>query len=598
MIGMMGICPLCFGQQAKGQEYNRQFRLARELEGAGQWERAREIYETLYEQDRENLVLFQRLRELFVRAGDYERATALIEERRERHPEDLQLDVSLALMEYKMGRRDEAMEEWQKILDRHPESSSVYHLVASAMIEERLLDEAVDVYLLGRVRIGQAGLFAYNLAMLYGGRMEYGKATEEFLVYLKSQPKRLSLVESQLLRFPRTERVVDEMTGRIQEAMRAQPHDAGLLRLLASVLIRAERFEEALDASRQLEALAEEEKKGEALFLFGQKTFLSGHLEEAKDAYGIIEREVPEFPHMDQVLFGIAQCYEAEEDFDKAAAYYQNVYDGFSTRPAAPQALYRKGVLERDRLHRFETAAETFQILADRFPLTQEGQEGHLGVATCAVMQGDLERAETLFRRVMEERKIKDCLWVRGLTGLSDAAFYGGRFDESLSLLDGLTRKDIDINAIKEPGFNDGLKRRLFLKEHYRRVPEILGVLAEGEWMAVRGRHEEAIRILDSLDTAWPHDPLAAHALFKKGEMAIGLKRLDDGKASFDTLLSRFPDDLLADRAMERIGWIHEERKQWSQAVARYEALLTEYPQSFLADEIRRRIRRIEGEAR
>lgn len=590
---------LCFYSGGVTQDQKQKISYAQTLEKSGQWEEALRIYEELYMQAPGNIIVFNGLRNLCIRTLRYERALELIEDRRKRYPNDESLEVSLAQVHYKMGRQKEALTRWQEVLDRHPKQESIYQRVANAMIQERLLDEAIEVYLLGRKRIGKRDLFVFNLANLYGASIEYGKATEELLRYLETHPKQTSLIEREVLRYPKTERVIREIESRLKKAIASTSDDLGLRRILVSVYLRAEHYQKGLEAAREMERLTEEKKQGEALYRFGQGAFRSGAPGVAEKAYQEILSFYPDFSLKDQTLFGLAQSYQAQENFKEAVAAYQRIFDEFKRSPLASRALYRKGLIQRDELYDLTGAEKTFRTLIEHFPSSREGNDGRLELGGCLIAQGDLDRAEEIFQQAMDKTQKKGgSPWVRALVRLADMNYLRGRFDRVLTLLEELSTEKTDPEAVQDPFMNDGLKLRLFVEEHSKRHPESLRLLAVGELLERQRRYDQVLQVLDSLITGWPEDPIVADALYKKGEIEIQLGRFREGLICFDSLRMRYPTNLLADRALERIGWVYERMGEKQQAVEQYEALLVEYPQSFLIDEIRRRIRRIEKEDR
>ena len=580
------------------QDVNQKLRLAQDLERSGQWEEARTIYEDLYRQVPNNVVVFNQLKDLYLRVGQYEQALTLIQERQKAKPGDPSLEVSLAQVYHKMDKQDEAVERWQAVLDRYPKQPTIYQTVASAMIQERLLDEAIDVYLLGRSRIGNKNLFVFNLANLYGSRMDYAKATQELLQYLKTQPRHTSVVERELLRYPKTARVTQEIVSQLNEAIASRPNDPNLRRILVSVYLRAEQYEEGLRATLEIEQLTQAKQQGEALFRFGQEVFQSGAPEEAEKAYAEILQSYPGFPLKDRVLFGLAQCHEARDRFSEAAATYQRVFEEFRHSPLASQSLYQKGLIQKDWLFDLPGAEETFRTLVHQFPGVREAEDGRLELGTCHVSQGNLDQAEAIFNQALERTPKGTGAWAGALVRLADVAYLRGQFDQTLSLLGQLASETTAPATLQDPVLNDGLKLRLFVQEHHQQSRQPLTLLAGAEAWERQRKDEQVLQVLDSLLTRWPQDPVAAPALFKKGETEIRLERYKESLASFDTLLTRFPANRLADRALERIGWVCEKRGERKEALVRYERLLVAYPHSFLIDEIRRRIRRIEEDKR
>ena len=202
-------------------------RLAQELERSGQTEQAVYIYEGLLAESPDNLVVFTRLKDLYIRSAEYEKALRVIEDRLRNHPREVNLEVFAAQVRYKMGHMEEAWTVWEDVLDRYAGSVSVYQSVASALIGERLLDEAINVYMRGRDRLGSDDLYAFNLASLYAARMEYRKAVDELMNYWRAHPKHVSVVESQLRRFPNTKRVVRDVVGGLEAAIEVVEFHSG-----------------------------------------------------------------------------------------------------------------------------------------------------------------------------------------------------------------------------------------------------------------------------------------------------------------------------------------------------------------------------------
>lgn len=586
-----------FAFSLHAQVPDRRVQLARELERSANWEQAIVLYEALYRENPNHAGYFSRLRSLYLRAEAYEKAIRLIDERRAIYPNDPSLSVYRAQIRYKMGETEEAMTVWEELLEQYPKQASVYQMIATAMIGERLLDEAIDVYVLGRERLGRDDLFVFNLANLYVAQLQYDKATEELLKDLEINPKHAAIVESQLLRFPSTEDVMNGVIHRLKKAVYTHTDTAGVLKILVSVYLRVGKYPEALETSREIEVLTPAISRGNALFQFGLKSFQAGMPREAEKAFDEIRVHYPEYAQMEQVLFRLAQSYEAQDRLEEAAEAYQRVFDEYVARPLGRQALYRKGLLQKDGQFDFAGAARTFRILVERFSTAEEGRRAWFDLGECEIAQGHLEEAESLFREAYNLfQRAKGRFWFRAIQGLSEALYFNGRFDEALSYLKELSLSALDAPASQEPLLNDALHRRIFIGDNVKRSPEPLRIFSRVEFYEKQRMYDAALGLLDSLISTWNVDPIVADAFFKQGHIRILAGRIAEGLKSYETFISRFPSHVLADRAVERMGWICENTGKWKEALEYYEFLLTEYPQSFSIHEIRQRIRRIERE--
>ncbi len=582
---------------ASAQDLNQQIRRARQLDRSGRRQEALEAYESLYAQEPDNLVIFNNLLDLCIRGQHLERARGITEIRRQKYPNDPNLEVALARIDFKMGRQDAALTRWRALVEKHPEQSSVYQLVAGSMIQERLLDDAVEIYLLGRKRIGKDDLFVFNLASLYGALIQYGKATEELLRYFKIHPQQVEFIQRELLRYPNTDNVVRQVEDKIRSAIAKQPDNAGLKQLLVGLYVRSHQHEKAFAVTREMEELTEPKKKGEALFRLAQTAFRESASDVTEKAYREILDTCPDFGEADRVRFGLARALEAQGKSREAVENYRDVARFFPVSALAAQALFRKGLLERDMLRDSGAAAQTFRQLVSSYSETKEGKEARLALGACLVLAGDVPAAGTLYSEAVEVfRSAQDPLWLTALVRLADAAYLQGRFEEALDHLKALNPKSVNNPLSELPDINDGLALRLLVQEHNARVPELLQILARSDLLARRGETGPALAALDSIVTARPDDPITAEALFRKGSLLISVGQMRESLSAFDSLLIRFPAHLLADRALERSGWILETTGQTREAVQRYEMLLTDYPQSFLVEDVRRRIRGLEKE--
>jgi tetratricopeptide (TPR) repeat protein len=596
---LLGLCVFFLCATGFGQNLNQSIQAASELEKAGKTEEALWLFENLFTQYPENAIVFSRFRDFCMRTQEYDRVLELVKARRIVAPDDPGLDVTEAHVLFKQGNRERALKTWRDILNRYPAQIRVYQLTAEAMIQERLLDNAVEVYLLGRRRIKQKDLFALNLINLYTAQIEYGKATRELLLYYETHPKQTSLLENQLRRFPKTDKVVQEVTEPLILAIEKNPSDLRLRRILVMFYLYAERYDKSMKAALDLEAVTPKKKQGEMLFQAARLAFQAGSAQEAIPIYQTLLSHYPDFRIKDEARFGLAQCYETLGMIQEAIEVYHQTANISQNPSLAARALYRIGMLYQSQFN-LQEAQKIYLNVIDAYPFTREYIYSRLALCECWIGLGDLEAAQQVIQEVLNEfprhRRAQDPLWIKARIRMADLLYLKGAFQESLELLKETTGSHLKALSLQEPDLNNGLMLQIFLGEQLKKNPEPLKFLVRGEKWVRMHRWQDARSALDSLSVQWPNQPAAVHGLFRKGEVLIRMELYSHGLANFDTLIARYPSHLLADRALERTGWIYEQMKRKKKALERYEQLLVQYPQSFLADEIRGRIRRLEKE--
>jgi tetratricopeptide (TPR) repeat protein len=590
---------LIIHRDGSAQNVEQQLRLAKELEHSEQWEEAKAVYETLHAQAPDRIDVFTSYKEFCLRTKDFERALELILDWQKRQPDDGKLLISKAEIHARMGNREEAVRQWEKAVDRNPNDLAAYAEVAASMTRERYFNEAETVYLLGRKRLGNATLFALNLANLYAAQIEYGKAASELIVHLLLYPGQASFIESHLYKYPRTKRIYRQVAEEFEKAIRANPDNPDLRIVLIDYHLHGEAYEEALREALSLETLEVPSKQGKTLFEFGQKAFRAGAARYAESAYLNILENCPQFAQKDRVLEGLAQSYKAQDKLDRAVETYRLLSREYPKSALSRQALYQIALIQKDRLFHFSDAEQTFRFIIKKWPDSPESIDSELQLGECLIADGKLDEAGQLFQKTVEREEEKHSpLWIRALVSRSEVFYFMGDFDKAVSELDRLSAKTVMEDGAQEPRLNDGLGLRVFLKAHYKTNRESLTLFSRSQYLVKQRKLNDASAVLDSLIAGKPEDVLIPYTLNQRGELAIEMNLMKTGLASFDTLLARFPGHILADRALERSGWIMEKEGNKKEAFLRYERLLTEYPHSLLKEEVRERIRRLEKEVK
>ncbi|MBN2030474.1 tetratricopeptide repeat protein [bacterium] len=583
-----------FVSSVESQNITERLQYAQQLELSGHLQEALSIYEDLYQSYPNNETVFNQLRNMYLNTRAYEKAVDLIERYQETRPDDIGLEMALAQVYFRMGEEEEARKRWDQLIERYPKQAYVYQMVANGLIEERLYDEAVGVYLSGRERIGNEDLFVFDLANLYGNMIEYGKASEELIRYLIQHPNNETLVESQVLRYPKTDRIINEILDQFEKAIDAHPTNLELRKIMVSIYRYADRYTDGLSAVRELEILTEQEKQGEALCQFGKDLFQVGETEVAEEAFLEILESYPQFQLREYVLFDLARCYEAQKRFREAIELYDKIYQEYPQSPLAPQILYQRGLLQMMEIIDLPSAAATFRFIVDRFSSGLYGDEARLALGSCMIKQGNLDEAESIYKDILDQSKEEGRLNIQALVGLADVHYLRGAFEEVLSLLDGFRPGEMGAEAMQDPVLNDGLNLRLFIRKYFPQSPDPLSLFARAEFFERQRKYDQALTLLDSLMITYPDESILADALFKTGEILIQTEAFRESLTHFNALLSRFPKSLLADQSIERMGWIYEKMGDREKALQQYEILLVDYPHSFFVDDVRQRIRKIE----
>ena len=583
--------------QGVSQNLTQQLRLAKEYENASRWKEARQMYETMHSEYPDNVLVFEALKNLYLRTFAFQEAKSLIEHEIERQPKKIHLRVDLARVFYRMGDEKEAMHQFENILSQHRKNINTYHLVANALSDERLYNRAIEVLITGRKNQKKPSLYALSLAQLYATQLDFKKASEELLLYLKNNPKRLNYVQSQYLRFPKSQTVLEQLTRPIQEEIKKTPDHLDYYRLLAKIYEHHEAYEKAFDILQRLESKSSVKNQGRMLFQFAEAVFFKGSVKEAERAYKKILTSYPHFVNTNKVLFGLAKCHEAGGDTQDAVNAYQKIIHAFPEQSFSSQAAFRMGMLQRDRLFDLNAAEQTFMWIISQFQDSPDSRAAELELAEIHMMQRDTSATlPLLIKNIHRHLASRPGHHLQAMYLLARLYYFQKEYSQSIAWLDSLASSKWKSDSFQDPVVNDGLQLRFFIQLYYKSFPKQLRILSEADYLSYQRKYRKAIEEINKLLQEEKKETIHGDALFKKGSLLMRIDQPKNALNAFQQLLTLFPDHFLADQALERCGYLYEKLNKKNQALIQYEKLLTDYPHSLFADEIRNRIRNLEQE--
>jgi len=587
---------VCIPSLIGAQSLNQQLDIARKLENQGRIQDALELMETLYNNHPENASVFSRYASVLMKSRHYTKLLSLINEKEERGRSIPDNTILKARVIYRQGRYDQAMQAWNSLLRKYPQNRIMYYKVASSMINERLLEEALQVYLEGRKTLNDNDLYSINIVNVYEALLKFEKATKELLQYLEHNPKRYAVVEAKLHRFKGSSQIVSTVSASIKEAIKKQPHNKQLKKLLVRYYIGAEYFQEGWDAARKFFPSDKKENEN-ILFLFAENAYKAGSPAMAEKAYRKILQADSILIPVGKIYFGLAQTLEVQKKYEKAIQYYDLASEKLKNSSAALQSRLQKAGILKEVLNEFEKAEKTYRSLISQPLNPQQLYNCHFSLGECLIAQRKIKEAEETYLRTANEfSEEKNTYWIKAIVSLGRMYYFKGEFDTSLTYLNQLSSTDINEEYLSEESLNDGLELRMLIKQNFRKSKKPLRFLARAEYHVEMREYEKAVAVLDSLIEGFSDSTLIRYGLFKKGRVLIQLQKYKASIDIFEDFIERYPADKLTDQAMERAGWVYQKVGNPEKAVAFYENLLTNFPHSLLKEDVRIRIRSIEEE--
>lgn len=598
------------------------YRMAQQYERGGDYQNASRIYERLYNRDPGNFPYFDGYRRMLMQLREYDKAIAMTAERLEQNPRDVNLRSILGGMYYRAEQREKAFEKWEETLELEPRNMVAYQQVASQMIENRLLDQAIEVYKRGREKVGQPHLFANDLAFLYASTMNYRGATREYMLILEHTPQQLSFIQSRLSMYVLRNDGLDQAIEVAEEMAREKRDKLQFQRLLAWLYREGKDFERAYEIYKQIDR--SQNARGAELYSFAQTAYREREYKVAARAFEHILDQYPGFERTPQVRFGYARCLEEKSlsadslykavypvsppadderisemrtSYDRVIEAYRSLVRDYEGTSIGAQALFRVGLIQYNRYFDLDGALETLHRVVRLYSRGDIYMDARATLGEIYIVRNSLDNALEQFAALLESQQVtgeyKDLATLRR----AEIAFYRGEFDEALEELRELVHKSQSSYA------NNAIELQTFIIEN--REPAIRGVRSDDALeMYARAMHQkrqqrysEAIATLEYIVEEYPEALLVDDALLTIGDLYFSMRRYDEAIQAYTRMHSLEDKSILRDRAQMRIAEVFQygigDRER---AIEAYEDLIIDHPRSMLAAEARKRIRLLRGD--
>lgn len=588
------------------------FQLAQGFEQAGEWERAAGLYRELLTREPSNYIYFDGLHRMYMQVKKYDDAVTLIQDRLTRLPADFTLYGMLGTAHYRAGRETQAQETWEQAIALNPANQQSYRVIASVLIENRLLERAAGMYRRGRIACNDPYLFTIELSQLLAASMDYAGATEEYLRWLQQNPAQMGFVQGRMSAFSYKDDGRAAATATVQKALETR-QDLRLYELLGWLHLEGKEYANAFDVYRHIDDLSK--ANGGAVLGFADRVFRERAYDTAALAYREALRSPLQPAQIPRAKYGYACALlelqaiadsgrsvilsttrpvsETHTRYEGAVAAFNALIEEYPHSEYSAKSLYQIGMVQLRQYGDMDTALRYFEQVLIEPAITPTGRyDVQLRMGEILVARADTVRAATTFSAVAGAPDATPDQNDEAQYHLAELAFFNGRIDDAVRLLGA-----ISLN-VQNDYTNDALQLQAFLQENGATAPEALRAFGRAEYLARQRKNTEAAAILEDIVQRFPAAGVADDALLRTGGLLTAAGRYADAVSVYERLLADFRDNSnQIDRALFQLGEVRQfGMHDTAQAILAYERLLAERPQSILVHEARKRIRFLRGE--
>ncbi|MDP2208306.1 MAG: tetratricopeptide repeat protein [Bacteroidota bacterium] len=603
---------LC-GIFAQVRNLDNKFRMAQVYESSGDWDNAVKIYEELYAADSLNVVFFDALMRGYDQLKRYSDAIKIINTQLKFRPKDVGLLSQLGKTYARANEKDKALNAWMSALDVDSRNINSYYIVANAMVESRMLDNAIKVYEKGRSVLNDKFLFAADIGYLYSISMNYEEATRQYLLLLKQNPAQLSFIQSRISIYTGKADGLNSATSIIEAAYKTDTDNPQLIQLLAWLYMEGKKYDKAFSIFKTLDEKTK--AGGREIFNFAERAFRDKAYPTAAKAYEELIGKYPKSINIAASEFGYARTLEeaaVEDDTLKLFGdlkpftikssdlkpSYKSAIDAFNqvitNHPQtefAARSLYRIAFIQFYTLFDLTNAAEALSRIEKKFsnfiPVLLDA--AYLS-GQVFISQGELEKAAEKFRWLAESRFAQSDIREKANFAIAETDFLRGNFKDAQQKLQNLlANPNSDIT-------NDAIALNVVIQENLTNE-NLLKDFSKGILLKRQRQFSKAAEVFEQLTTKQPDADIVENTLVVLGDVYTMMQQYEKAIFTYERLIEKFPDNVFADKSQLKLAAVY----QWGlknsvKAIEAYQKLLEKYPGSVYVNEARRRIREIRGD--
>lgn len=577
--------------------------LGQSYEQAGQYSKAKQIFEKLYNEQPSNYQFFQSLNDTYIQLKEYANSVKIINDRIKNGSPDINLYGMLGKTYYLQGNENKAFEVWDDATKKFPNSEVTYRVMANYALDRRAFDKAIEYLKKGEEISPNPQYFSYDLANIYSVTMQFKNATEEYCKILTQNPGQLRTIESRILSYiskpdalQKTIEVVKKYTG---------DGDVNFNYLLAKLYINAKDYQKAYDLYLKIDEV--QKNQGAELYNFAQFLYNEKVYDVAAKVYNDLLNRYPESPFASEAKLGYAKTLESlldnkvasaepkwkpfydfkisqSEDIDKVVSAYEELIKLYPHSEIANESYLRIAEIKLNKEKDLKSASEFLHKIVDDNPMSKFAAQAFMDLGKVALLENNLDQAAIEYSKVFSNGRSSEDEKANANYQLARVNFYKNDFEKSKELLSKI------LDNLQDNIANDALELSMLLNTSQNDSSNLVK-FASAEYLAEQKNFGKAADLYKQVAGDRQKLLLENLAQYREAEMQLALSNTDTALVHLNNIAKEGNSNIYADKALYLIAQIYQfGLGNTDKAIEAYEKLLAKFPNSLYLDEARAEI--------
>ena len=566
----------------------------------GEYEKAVDLFEELYNKDPGSNVFYRYLYNSLIYTKRYEELEKIIKKNIKKSPENLSHVVDLGNLYIQQGNLSKGKAQFNEaVKELQPNETQIIQL-ANSFINYKEFGLAAETYEKGQKLTGDSYLFSLELAELYEQLDEAKKSIGYYLNYLDMNSKDVQSVKNQLQSVIYKKPFADEFQSQLLSRIQKYPQIIVYPELLIWHYIQQQKFKAALIQSKALDKRLNE--NGYRLINLARVAEKEKDYDTAIESYQyVIGRGKGGALYM-KARQELLATYKSkitssldytQEDLVKLDTEFDKFIDEFGVNRNTANTIREKAQLQAFYLDNYDEAISLLEDLLN-YPQIDKQLKGEfkLELGDFYIMKGEIWESALLYGQVDKEFK-DEPLGEMARFKNAKLSYYKSEFEWAQAQLDVLKASTSELIS------NDALHLSVFIMDNLGLDTTLypMQMFAKADLLYYQNKLDDALSTLDSVTRIFPDHSLADDIYYTKANIYI--KKQDWAQAAkyLQKVIDQFSDDLLGDDATFSLAEIYQYKlNDKEKAQQLYQDLIFKYKDSIYLVESRKRYRGLRGD--
>lgn len=575
-------------------------KLAREFYYKKDYEKARDIYKSLYD-NFGNVGYFNQYADCLILTGDYEAAEKAYKAFLKKNPKNWKSHVDLAYIYQQQGENDKAAKYLNKVLKDVPENKNSIIEVSNLLRTRGFNDFAILLFNKGAKNLNINYNFYLEKAYTYNSMLDFENATECYLLYLKENPDQYENVKSRLrvmMMYDINGNVNDVIRMALLRKTQEEPDNEEYSSLLMWYSLQQQDYEMALTLLKALDKRGKGDFENDIVNI-AQIAYDNRQYDISIDAYNYILKKHKEGVYYVDATIGLIEAEYAQTIAN--GSHDKGFYEKLSGR--IDNALAEMGY-SKETISLITIQAEIMAFELGQFEeakaLLNNALEVNLSPRDKAVLKMKLAdiylftdevwEATLLYSQIEKALKNEPIAHEARFKN-AQLRYFIGEFEwanASLNILKSATSKLVA---------NDAMTLSLTISDNLEYDTIGLRRIAKADYYIYQHRYVLANQMLDSVVAYNPNEVSLPNAFYRKAKIAMNEGDYGLADSLYKRVYEGYADSYIADEALiEDALLLENQLNRKEEAMECYSKLFDYYTASVYVAHARKSYRRLRDE--